>query len=98
MPKYRTQPQPLGNVLEALIDALGIRERMEKARVVETWAELAGMQINSVTHSVWFNEGILFVRLHSAVWRHELNLRRNEWCRRLNEELEKEMVKEIVFK
>lgn len=93
-----TKPQSLGTVLNALIDSLGIRERLEKARIVETWAELAGIRINSITHSVWVKDDVLFVRLHSAVWRHELNLRRKEWCSRLNQELGKEIVKEIVFK
>lgn len=98
MALYKTKPQPLGEVLKALIQKMGIQDRMDKARVIETWADIAGVRINSVTQSVWLKEDVLFVQLNSAPWRHELHLRRHEWCMRLNQELGKAVVKEIIFK
>lgn len=91
-------PQSLGEVLQSVIDRLGLRQRIDEARVVETWAALAGPQINGVTSSVWMKGATLFVKVRSAAWRQELHLRRREWRRRLNEELGQELVEDVVFR
>lgn len=91
-------PQSLGEVLQSVIDRLGLRQRINEARVVETWAALVGPQINGVTSSVWMKDATLFVKIRSATWRQELHLRRREWRRRLNEELGEELVEDVVFR
>ena len=95
---YRTKPQPIGNILEQLIDQMGIRSRMDKAQIIESWAILAGDHINAVTRSVWLKNDQLFVQLNSSVWRHELHLHRQQWTERLNEALGKQVIREIVFR
>lgn len=92
------RPKPLGDVLESVINELGIRPKIDEARVIETWASLAGPQINGVTSSVWMKGRRLFVKVRSAPWRQELHMRRGEWRRKLNEELGEELVEEIVFR
>lgn len=92
------KPQKLGLVLSSLIDTWGMRERMETAKVIETWATLVGPQINGVTDAVWLKDKRLFVRIISPAWRQELYMRRKEWLQRLNEELEGGGVEEIVFR
>lgn len=91
-------PKPLGEVLQSVIDRLGLRTRINEARVIETWAALAGPQINSVTSSVWMKGATLFVKVTSAAWRQELHMRRREWRERLNDELGEELIDEIVFR
>jgi predicted nucleic acid-binding Zn ribbon protein len=93
-----TGPQPLQSVLNNVIDTLGIRRELNEARAVETWAILAGPQINGVTDSAWVRGGRLFVKIRSAAWRQELHLNRRAWRDRLNTELGAELVDEIVFR
>ena len=84
--------QRLGDVLEELVEQMGLRTRMDAARIIEAWAILAGPQINGVTQSVRFRHGKLFVKVGSSVWRHHLHMQRRDWCRRLNDALEQELV------
>lgn len=91
-------PQPLGEVIQSVIDRLGLRQHINEARIIETWASLAGPQVNGVTSSVWLKGRTLFVKIRSSAWRQELHLRRREWRQRLNDELGKELVEEIVFR
>jgi predicted nucleic acid-binding Zn ribbon protein len=91
-------PKPLGDVLEAVIQDLGLRAKIDEARVVETWATLAGPQINGVTESVWMKGKTLYVKIRSSAWRQELHMKRREWRRRLNSELGREVVEEINFR
>lgn len=94
----QNSPQPLGDVLKDVIDQLGLREKMDEARVVETWASLAGREINSVTDSVWLKDATLYVKITSAAWRQELHMNRRKWRERLNGELETDLIDEIVFR
>ena len=41
----RDRPRPLGEVLQEMIDALGLQDKMDEARVIETWAAVAGRQV-----------------------------------------------------
>lgn len=91
-------PRPLGEVLKEVIDQLDVQEEIDEARVVETWAALAGREINSVTESVWMNGSTLYVKITSAAWRQELHMNRRQWRERLNGELETAPVEEIVFR
>ncbi|PSQ90052.1 MAG: DUF721 domain-containing protein [Bacteroidetes bacterium QS_8_64_10] len=91
-------PQKIGDVLGDVIDELGIRRELDEARVVETWATIAGPQINGVTESAWVNRQTLYVKLTSAAWRQELTMRRSDWRDRLNDELGSELVEKIVFR
>lgn len=95
---YSKSPRPLGKVLNGLINDLGMRRKINEARVIETWAMLAGPQINAVTNSVRMRGPALHVQLNSAAWRHELHLSRFAWRSRLNKELGEDLVREIVFR
>jgi predicted nucleic acid-binding Zn ribbon protein len=93
-----SSPQRLGNVLSDVIDELGLRKKMDKARVVEAWAAVAGPQVNGVTERAWVKGGRLYVKIRSAAWRQELQMQRGHWRERLNEELGGSLVDEIVFR
>ncbi|PSQ96400.1 MAG: DUF721 domain-containing protein [Bacteroidetes bacterium SW_9_63_38] len=94
----RNPPQPLGDVLEDVIEQLGLEEKMDEARVIETWAAVAGPDINGVTESAWMKGSTLYVKIRSSTWRQELHMNRRQWRTRLNDELDAELVDEIVFR
>lgn len=92
------KPTRLGTVIKKVIDELGVRQKIDEARVVETWAAVAGPQINSVTESAWMKESSLYVKISSSAWRQELHMNRRQWRRRLNDQFERDVVDEIVFR
>lgn len=93
-----TPPQPIASVLDGVIDNLGVRARMDQARIVEAWAQVAGLRINRVTASAWVVRGTLHVRITSAAWRNELHLQRHAWRDRLNQHLGRDLVSEVTFR
>ena len=92
------KPRRLGQVLDAVVDRLGIRSRLSEAEVVEAWAVVAGRKINAVTDSAWLKGDRLYVKISSAAWRQQLHMNRTSWRERLNSELGKEVIAEIVFR
>ena len=91
-------PRPLGDVLQEVIDELGVRKEIDEARVIETWASVAGDKINEVTESAWMKDSTLYVKITSAAWRQELHMNRRKWRERLNGEFESDLVEEINFR
>ena len=91
-------PRPLGEVLKEVIDELGVQEEIDQARVIETWAAVAGAKINEVTESAWMKDSTLYVKITSAAWRQELHMNRRKWRDRLNGELGADLVDEINFR
>lgn len=98
MPLFANSPRPLGDVLAELVERLGYREKMDAARAVEAWPEVAGPAVVGVTEAVWMRNGQLFVKIRSAAWRHQLHLQREGWRARLNRHLGREVVDEVVFR
>ena len=91
-------PRLLGDVLQEVIDELGVRKEIDEARVIETWASVAGDKINEVTESAWMKDSTLYVKITSAAWRQELHMNRRKWRERLNGEFESDLVEEINFR
>jgi len=93
-----SSPEALTAVLDQLIDRLGYREKIDEVRAVESWAHIAGPQINRITDKAWVKDRTLHVNLSSAAWRQQLHMQRREWCRRLNDDLGSEIIDQIVFR
>ena len=91
-------PRPLGEVLQEVIDELGVQNEIDEARVIETWASVAGTKINSLTESAWMKGSTLYVKITSAAGRQELHMTRRKWRERLNGEFDTDLVDEIVFR
>ncbi|NNE47218.1 MAG: DUF721 domain-containing protein [Rhodothermales bacterium] len=96
---YRSRtPQHIGAVLSELVERLGIGPRLQEAKAVEAWAELAGPAIIAVTDSVRVKSGRMTIKITSPTWRYELNLQREEWRDRVNEFVGKKIIREIIFR
>lgn len=91
-------PEALGDILRDLTRSLGIEDRMMQGRVVDTWYEILSEPIRAQVEKAWVKGDRLFVRVKSPAWRQEIHMRRSEWLRRLNEELGRDVVREIVVR
>lgn len=92
------RPRKLGDLLESVVDRLGIHQELDEADVIETWAALAGADVNAVTDGAWLRGKKLFVKITSPGRRQDLHLDRSNWRDRLNARLGKERIEEIVFR
>jgi predicted nucleic acid-binding Zn ribbon protein len=93
-----SSPRPLGEVIKEVIDGLDVQAEIDEARVVETWASVAGTKINAVTETAWMKGSTLYVKITSAAWRQQLHMNRRQWRERLNGALNDDLVDEIVFR
>jgi predicted nucleic acid-binding Zn ribbon protein len=87
----------VGGVVEALLDRLGIRSRVEKAATAALWSESVGPHIAKVTRAARVRGGTLFVEVENASWLTELNMMKRSLLAELNKNREQGRIDRIVF-
>lgn len=88
----------MGEALGQLTKSLGIERAVNEYAVVASWAEIVGERIAAVSSAQHIENGVLFVSVATAPWRHELAMQRQQIIRKINDEVGHEIVKEIRFR
>lgn len=89
---------PFKDVLDSLVQRLGLAKRAASFRVIEMWAGVAGPQIAGRTTAVRVSDGVLHVDVESPVWASELTFMKQDLVDRLNAKAGEECVRDIRFR
>ncbi len=92
-----SRPERVGTVVDALLDRIGIRGRVERAATAASWADSVGPHIARVTRATRVRGRTLFVEVENASWLTELNMMRRSLLEGLNENRESGKIDKIVF-
>jgi hypothetical protein len=98
MAKRISNESSISDVLKQFIEVNKLEAGMDKIDVEQTWKSLMGNGVNSYTKEVILKGHTLYVALTSSVLREELTYGKQKIITMLNDELRKEVVKEIVFR
>ena len=88
----------IGDVLKEFIEKNKLQAGMDKISVEEAWKSLMGNGVNSYTKEVVLKGTTLYVSLTSAVLREELSYGKQKIIKMINEELRKEVIKEVILR
>ena len=88
----------LGEALQEFISENKLQKGIDKVHVKETWVSLMGNGVNNYTTAVELRNETLYVSLSSSVLREELSHGRSKIITMLNEELGKDLVKQLVLR
>lgn len=94
----RKSASSLADLIPDVVDDLGVRDRLDQARIEEAWRQIAGDRIGQVTGRVRLQADRLTVEVTSSAWRQALTMQREDWRRRLNEAIGAERVRDLVFR
>lgn len=86
------------NTKNDIIIAPSVFERMYEMKVKKKWKEVVGPMFANAATSIVLNNKLLIVTVNSAAIRNELLLNKTAIINRMNEELKKHAVSEIIFK
>ncbi len=97
--RFRTMARVkvLGNVFTQLFRDLGIDKAIQQNMAVSRWGEIVGERISEISEAERIENGVLFVKVSSPVWRNELVFMKSNLMNSLNEALAKNIVKDIKF-
>lgn len=98
MAKRQSNESSISDVLQQFIQQNRLEAGMDKIDVEQAWKNLMGNGVNSYTQEVILKGTTLYVKLTSAVLREELGYGKQKIITMLNEELRKEVVKDIVLR
>lgn len=98
MAKRLSNQSTVGDVLKHIIQVNKLQPGMDQIDVKEAWQNLMGNGVNSYTKNVALRGSTLYVELSSSVLREELGHGKSKIIAMINEELHREVIKEVVLR
>jgi predicted nucleic acid-binding Zn ribbon protein len=90
-------PEKIGlTILEAL-DRMGFSERLRKQEAVAAWGRIVGDVLAAETRALKIDGDTLVVKVHQAAWRQQLVFLKDDFLKKLSDELSEDTVKDIRF-
>jgi hypothetical protein len=98
MVKRLNNQSSIGDVLKQVIHINKLQPGMDQVQVKDAWKNLMGNGVNYYTKNVALKGTTLYVELSSAVLREELTYGKSKIIAMINEELQREVVKDVVLR
>ncbi len=98
MAKRLSNESSIADVLKEFIQVNKLEQGMDKIDVEQAWKKLMGNGVNAYTQDVILKGTTLYVKLTSSTLREELSYGKKKIIAMLNEELKREVVKELVLR
>ena len=98
MAKRQSNQSTVGDVLKQIIQVNKLQPGMDQIDVKEAWQNLMGNGVNSYTKNVALRGSTLYVELSSSVLREELSHGKSKIIAMINEELRRDVIKEVVLR
>jgi hypothetical protein len=98
MAKRLNNESSIGDVLKEIIQSNKLQPGMDQISVKEAWVSLMGNGVNSYTKNVVLKGSTLYVELTSSVLREELSHGKSKIIAMINEELRRDIVKDVILR
>lgn len=98
MAKRTSNESSIADVLKEIIDKNKLQPGIDEVIVKDAWKSLMGNGVNTYTRNVILKNGTLYVELTSAVLREELTYGKEKIIALINEELRRDVVKNVVLR
>ena len=98
MAKRLSNESSIGDVLKAFVQQNRLQSGIDEISVKDAWVSLMGNGVNSYTRNVILKGSTLYVELTSAVLREELSYGKDKIIKMINEELRRDVVKDVVLR
>ncbi len=98
MAKRLNNQNSIADVLKEIIEVNKLHSGLDQISVADAWKNLMGNGVNSYTRNIALKGNILYVELTSSVLREELSHGKYKIIAMINEELGREIVKEVVLR
>lgn len=90
--------QNLGEVIQATLGSLGIKQKIEQYSAMSRWEEIVGEKISKITRPEKIQKNTLIVKVDNAPWRAELTFRKKEILEKIQKTTDSDSIKNILFR
>jgi hypothetical protein len=98
MAKRLNNESTVGDILQRIIQVNKLQPGMDQIDVKDAWRQLMGNGVNSYTRNVVLKGSTLYVELTSSVLREELTHGKSKIITMINEELRRDVVRDVVLR
>ena len=98
MAKRLNNESSIGDVLKEIIQSNKLQPGIDQVSVKEAWVSLMGNGVNSYTKNITLKGSTLYVELTSSVLREELSHGKSKIIAMINEELRRDIVKDVILR
>lgn len=102
LPERKSRPdrwQATADVLPALMQKLGLRERLHESEVMEAWQQMVGSFIAAHSAPVSLREGVLIVRVLQPALHYQLEqVLKTEIVRKLKQRFGAKVIRDLRFR
>lgn len=99
MSRYKSnKPKLLKEALKDFLDTYPHRKQLKRGMILSLWDRTVGERIAEQTENIHFEHGNLVVHVKNPAWRQEIHMKRYSIAKKLNEEVDEKIVKEIVVR
>lgn len=85
----------IGDAIQAFLNKHGLQSKAAIQTVIGKWEQIMGLPIAQNTEKIWFDSGVLYVKMSSPVWRNELQMARGKIKEVVNREAKSDIVQEV---
>ena len=81
-----------------MLDSYQLREKFSQAQVQSNWAKIMGKAIAKYTTDVYVKNKVLHLYISSAPLKNELLIMKEKVVERVNEALDREVIKDVIIR
>jgi len=94
----RSNVQNIGELVKDLLKELHIDQKLKEVRIINSWGEVLGANIQRATSKIFLKNRVLFVYLKSSIVRNELMMMKSAIITKLNEKAGEKVIDDIVLR
>ena len=94
----RIEPESIGDVLRQTLQEQGLTDRLNETKAIALWPAVVGPEIAAHCSRPEVRKGVMTVHVRTAPLKHELSMNRSALIRIINENIGKDVIKEIYFR
>ena len=96
--KRKSNQQSLGDVIKDFLLESGWEQKLDEVKKITELDKLLGASLAKYTDEVFISKKMLHIRLNSSTLRQELSYQRSELVKKLNDNVGKEVITDIILK
>ena len=94
----KSNQQQIGAVIKKLLKNQQLEGRLQELDLLDNCKEILGENLMKFVKEISIKDGILSIKVSSAVVRNELSYQKSKIIEKMNNQAENEIVKEIILK
>lgn len=93
----KSETTSVGDAISDLLQQYHLQERFDEKRLIHSWKKLMGATIANRTSKIYIKNKVLFIELTSAPLKNELSMSKGKIISIFENEIGKDIIKEIIF-